>query len=174
MILEGALFYGLFPYMGELLLIERPAARSPPRRARPGSCSARSASAAWPMRSRCARVIGLLGVRRMCIVGSIAAGGAFAALVGFRLWWLDGLAMAVAGLSYYMLHNSLQTEATEVAPTARGSAVALFACGFFAGQAVGPLLFGALLHAFGFPAALLACFIGLVGLGQLVVRRIID
>jgi hypothetical protein len=30
-------------------------------------------------------------------------------------------------LSFYMLHNSLQTEATEIAPEARGSAVALFA-----------------------------------------------
>jgi hypothetical protein len=46
--------------------------------------------------------------------------------------------MVVIGLSYYMLHNCLQTEATELAPTARGSAVALFACGFFLGQALGP------------------------------------
>ena len=42
--------------------------------------------------------------------------------------------MFVAGISFYMLHNSLQTEATELAPSARGSAVALFACGFFIGQ----------------------------------------
>ena len=40
----------------------------------------------------------------------------------------------------------MQTEATELAPSARGSAVALFACGFFIGQGLGPLVFGALLH----------------------------
>ena len=49
-------------------------------------------------------------------------------------WWLGALAMFVAGVSFYMLHNSMQTEATELAPSARGSAVALFACGFFIGQ----------------------------------------
>ena len=81
--------------------------------------------------------------------------------------------MLLAGGSYYMLHNSLQTEATEIAPTARGSAVALFACGFFAGQGLGPVLFGALVHGLGFPAALLICAVGLVSLGQGVVRTVI-
>jgi hypothetical protein len=83
------------------------------------------------------------------------------------------LALAVAGTAYYMLHNSLQTEATEIAPAARGSAVALFACGLFAGQGLGPLLFGALAHGAGFPAAVLACAAGLLLLGWLVVRRIV-
>jgi predicted MFS family arabinose efflux permease len=94
--------------------------------------------------------------------------------VPLRLWWLDALALGITGISYYMLHNSLQTEATEIAPAARGSAVALFACGFFVGQGLGPLLFGALVHGFGFPAALLASVVGLVALGQFVARKIID
>ena len=81
--------------------------------------------------------------------------------------------MMVAGLSSYMLHNSRQTEATEIAPSARGSAVALFACGFFVGQGLGPPLFGALVDAAGFPATLFATAAGLVLLGQVVVRRII-
>jgi DHA1 family inner membrane transport protein len=119
------------------------------------------------------RLIATLGVRRMCLLGSLVAGASYAALMAFPVWWLDALAMFVAGLAYYMLHNSLQTEATELAPSARGSAVALFACGFFGGQAVGPLLFGALARGFGFPAALIATCIGLVALGQFVIRRII-
>ena len=41
-----------------------------------------------------------------------------------------------------MLHNSLQTKATELAPTARGSAIALHAFFFFLGQAIGPVIFG--------------------------------
>jgi DHA1 family inner membrane transport protein len=80
----------------------------------------------------------------------------------------------VCGVGYYMLHNSLQIEATELAPTARGSAVALFACGFFVGIGLGPPLFGALLDAVDFGGALLAASIGLVLLGQVVVRKIID
>jgi MFS family permease len=119
-------------------------------------------------------VIALLGVRRMCIVGAVAAAASYAALAFFPLWWLDALALMIAGVSYYMLHNSLQTEATEIAPSARGSAVALFACGLFAGQGIGPLVFGALVHAAGFATALLASGMGILLLGWLVVRKIIS
>jgi len=73
-----------------------------------------------------------------------------------------------------MLHNSMQTEATELAPSARGSAVALFACGFFIGQGLGPLVFGALLHGLGARAALVAVAAAMVVLGRVVVAQVID
>jgi predicted MFS family arabinose efflux permease len=171
-ILEGALVFGLFPFVGQLL-IERTGSSIAAAPSQAGLVLGAFGIGGLAYALAVRRIIAVLGVRRMCIVGSVAAGCSFAALIAFRVWWLDALAMAIAGLSYYMLHNSLQTEATEIAPSARGSAVALFACGFFVGQALGPLLFGALLHALGFPAALLACFVGLVALGQLVVRKII-
>jgi predicted MFS family arabinose efflux permease len=82
--------------------------------------------------------------------------------------------MLVAGVSFYMLHNSMQTEATELAPSARGSAVALFACGFFVGQGLGPIVFAALLHGLGPRAALLAVAAALVILGRVIVARVID
>jgi MFS family permease len=82
--------------------------------------------------------------------------------------------MLVAGVSFYMLHNSMQTEATELAPSARGSAVALFACGFFIGQGLGPLVFGALLHGVGERPALLAVAAVIVVLGRVVVGQVID
>ena len=82
--------------------------------------------------------------------------------------------MFSAGLAFYMLHNSMQTEATELAPSARGSAVALFACGFFIGQGLGPLVFGALLHGLGARPALLAVAAVIVVLGRVVVGQVID
>ena len=168
---EGMFFYGLFPYMGELLLATaRPA----------GSIAAVTGLVLGAFgvggllyAASVRRLLATLGVRRMCIVGAAAAAASYAALAAFTLWWLVAMALAVAGTSYYMLHNSLQTEATEIAPAARGSAVALFACGLFAGQGLGPLLFGALAHGAGFAAALLACAGGLLALGWLVVRRIV-
>ena len=114
------------------------------------------------------------GVRRMCLIGSVVAALCYAALAVSPLWWLDAVAMFCAGVAFYMLHNSLQTEATELAPSARGSAVALFACGFFAGQGFGPLVFGALLHTIGPQLALIAIAAALVVLGRVVVVRIID
>jgi predicted MFS family arabinose efflux permease len=47
----------------------------------------------------------------------------------------------VTGIGFYMIHNSLQTQATELAPDARGAAVALHAFFFFLGQACGPIMY---------------------------------
>ncbi|HEY4958354.1 MAG TPA: MFS transporter, partial [Caldimonas sp.] len=62
----------------------------------------------------------------------------------------------------------------ELAPAARGSAVALFACGFFIGQGLGPLVFGALLHGLGPRPALVAVAAVIVVLGRVVVARVVD
>jgi predicted MFS family arabinose efflux permease len=169
---EGALIFGAFPFIGQLL-IERTGSSIATAPSRTGFVLGAFGIGGLAYALSVRRVIDLLGVRRMCTVGAVAAALSYAALAVFASWWLDALAMMIAGLSYYMLHNSLQTEATEIAPAARGSAVALFACGLFAGQGIGPLLFGALVHAFGFPVALLGSSAGILLLGRLVVRRII-
>jgi predicted MFS family arabinose efflux permease len=46
------------------------------------------------------------------------------------------------GFGTYLLHNTLQTNATQMAPATRGSALALFAFCFFNGQAIGVSLAG--------------------------------
>ncbi|MEO7056750.1 MAG: MFS transporter, partial [Caldimonas sp.] len=170
---EGMAFYGLFPFMSELLL------------ATTGTSTA-SISVETGLVLGAFGIGGLLyafsvrlllrrfGVRRMCLFGSVGAAVCYAALTVSPLWWLDAVAMFAAGISFYMLHNSMQTEATELAPSARGSAVALFACGFFIGQGVGPLLFGGLLHGLGPRWSLLVLSCTIVALGRVVVARVID
>lgn len=69
----------------------------------------------------------------------------------------------LVGLGFFMLHNSIQTRVTEVAPLARGSAVALHAFCYFLGQAVGPVLFGLAQAAAGPSPALLLCGAGVLG-----------
>jgi predicted MFS family arabinose efflux permease len=49
------------------------------------------------------------------------------------------------GLGFYMLHNTLQINATQMAPERRGAAVAAFAACFFLGQSAGVATGGALL-----------------------------
>ena len=53
----------------------------------------------------------------------------------------------MAGFGFYSIHNSLQTQATELAPQNRGAAVALHAFFFFLGQSIGPLFYAAVLAA---------------------------
>ena len=53
---------------------------------------------------------------------------------------LGAAACVLSGLGFYMLHNTMQTQATQMAPQARGSGVALFASLLFFGQSGGVLL----------------------------------
>jgi predicted MFS family arabinose efflux permease len=73
--------------------------------------------------------------------GLIAAAGFCCAALNLS-WPQEMAAFVVIGLGFYMVHNSLQTQATELAPTARGASVSLHAFSFFMGQAFGPPLFG--------------------------------
>jgi predicted MFS family arabinose efflux permease len=84
----------------------------------------------------------------------MAAGGCVAALglatAGLDVMWATQMAsMVVLGFGFFLLHNSVQTEVTELAPTARASAFSLHAFSFFLGQAVGPIAYGAALPVLG-------------------------
>ncbi len=78
----------------------------------------------------------------------IMGAGGLVLLAGFTAdgfthgWQSQMAAFTCIGFGFYMLHSALQTEATELSPTARGSSVALHAFFFFIGQAIGPFIFG--------------------------------
>jgi MFS family permease len=76
----------------------------------------------------------------------------------------------VQGFGFFLMHGTFQAQATELAPTARGSAVALFACSLFSGQALGPIIVGALKVSFGASIALLAMAAGIALLGIIAPR----
>jgi predicted MFS family arabinose efflux permease len=93
-------------------------------------------------------------VRRLGESGLAWAGGALlgAGLLLVALspaWWIAPLGCLATGLGFYMLHNTLQTNATQMAPEARGAAVSLFASAFFVGQTVGVALTALLVERFG-------------------------
>jgi predicted MFS family arabinose efflux permease len=53
------------------------------------------------------------------------------------------------GLGFYMLHNTLQTNATQMAPERRGAAVSAFAFCYFMGQSAGVATAGLLVGSIG-------------------------
>lgn len=61
----------------------------------------------------------------------------------------------VSGVGFYMLHNTLQTNATQMMPARRGAAVALFATCFFLGQSAGVAALGIVADHFGTRSVLL-------------------
>jgi predicted MFS family arabinose efflux permease len=62
--------------------------------------------------------------------------------------------MVLLGFGFFLLHNSVQTEVTELAPSARASAFSLHAFSFFMGQALGPVVYGVALPLIGASASL--------------------
>lgn len=97
--------------------------------------------------------------------GAISALG-FAALALGASWPAEMAAFILVGAGFYMVHNSLQTLATELAPNNRGAAVAAHAFFFFLGQAAGPIIYAACLVGLGHAATLLsaAASMALIGL----------
>jgi predicted MFS family arabinose efflux permease len=109
-------------------------------------------------------------VRRLGERGLVFAGGMLGA-VFFALFALlpDWRAVApltvVLGLAFYLIHNPVQTRATEVAADARGSAMALYACAWGVGQALGAATMGLAVAAFGYAPMLVAFGLGYGALG---------
>ncbi len=74
--------------------------------------------------------------------GLVLAGGIFMSAGFLGLAFAPGFAFAVPcvvflGVGLYMMHNTLQMLATQMAPAARGGAMALFATCLFTGQSAG-------------------------------------
>jgi predicted MFS family arabinose efflux permease len=106
-----------------------------------------------------------LGIGRILIGGGLFAGIALVALGFAGDWRFDAAAMLVMGLGFYMLHNTFQAQVTEVAPTARASAVALHAFSFFCGQALAVVFMGMGLRTIGLGPSTQAAALVVVALG---------
>lgn len=58
-------------------------------------------------------------------------------------WQIEFINFIVLGLGFYFLHAVIQIYASELAPAARGTALALHSFFFFLGHAAGPIVYGA-------------------------------
>ena len=128
---------GLFPYVA-LLLLDRGEARSSIAGLVLGGFALGGVAYALMVRM----LLGHLLPNRLMLAGAVIAA---AALLGaaFRIPWpAEMAAFAFLGYGFYMLHASIQVQATEIAPHARGAAMALHSFFFFTGQAIGPVLYG--------------------------------
>ncbi len=78
-----------------------------------------------------------LGQGGLASVGGFLIAGAYVELAVTPVWWLAPVATMAIGLGFYMLHNTMQTNATQMTPEARGTAVAIFSSAIFVGQTAG-------------------------------------
>jgi predicted MFS family arabinose efflux permease len=78
---------------------------------------------------------------------------------------LAAIGCLVAGFGFYGLHNTLQTNATQMAPERRGAAMALFASLFFLGQSFGVAIAGALVERAGTTTVLMTAGVAMLPVG---------
>lgn len=106
----------------------------------------------------------------MARAGGLLVGASWLAMAWVPHWaWALPLCL-LAGLGFYMIHNTLQTRATQMAPEHRGTAVSLFASALFIGQSVGMLLAAWLVDHGGTGLVLASCGVGLALVGLSVMR----
>lgn len=84
------------------------------------------------------RRLGQIGLSR---TGGILLCASFLLLAGAPHDGFAPLATAGIGLGFYMLHNTLQVNATQMSPGARGTAVAIFSSALYLGQTAGVAVF---------------------------------
>ncbi|MFY8039412.1 MAG: MFS transporter [Bosea sp. (in: a-proteobacteria)] len=165
-ILEGALIFGIMPYVAAILS-DRSGVGATEAGLAVGGAGLGGLVYGFTVR----RLVAHLGPARMVLAGGLIMASAIAVFaLPFLPWWTAIGCFIVQGFGFFLMHGTFQAQATELAPTARGSAVALFACSLFCGHALGPIIVGALKVSFGASVALLAMAAGIALLGMIAPR----
>jgi YNFM family putative membrane transporter len=102
------------------------------------------------------RLVSRLRERGLALVAGVALLAAYVLFAFAPAAWMAVPASLLLGLGFYMLHNTLQVNATQMAPEARGVGMALFATCFFTGQSIGVAAAALVVDAFGARPAFIA------------------
>src|SRR5262249_49000988 len=134
--LEGIFLFGLFPYVAPLL---HQAGET--RAAIAGGIIAGFGAGGLIYSVTVSILLARLGERRLLMFGGFLMGLMLVAYAIPSPWPAKLAAFVIVGFSFYMLHGVIQIYATELAPSARGSSMALHSAFFFLGQALGPVVY---------------------------------
>jgi len=158
--LEAVFMYGCFPYIATML---RQAGET--RASIAGIVIAGFGIGGALYGVLVSRLLPILGEARMMRAGGTALGFCLVVIAARLVWPLEFLNFVLLGFGFYMLHAVVQIYASELVPTARGSAMALHGFFFFLGQAAGPIVYGAGLSTTGLDPVLLFGAVVLLGTG---------
>lgn len=158
--LEGALFYGAFAFTGAFLQ-----SRFDLSYLLIGTLLAGFGLGGVIYSQMVRRLLVALGETGFVKTGGVLLLACFLALPLLPWWQATIPVFIVAGFAFYMFHNTLQTRATEMAPQARGTAIAVFAFSLFMGQAGGVAFCGLIIRWLGYGWAFVITGTGLLALG---------
>jgi predicted MFS family arabinose efflux permease len=114
------------------------------------------------------RLLARIGEDGMVLCGGLCMGAGWLLLALGHHWAFALPACLVAGNGFYMLHGTLQTHATQMVPSLRGTSVSLFACAMFVGISAGVALASAVVDRVGMRPVFVASAIALVALAAVL------
>ncbi|OGA03685.1 MAG: hypothetical protein A3H35_13770 [Betaproteobacteria bacterium RIFCSPLOWO2_02_FULL_62_17] len=106
-----------------------------------------------------------IGQRGLVVWGGAICCGAYAIIALSPVWVLAIPSAIALGFSFFMLHNTGQTKATEMAPHNRGAAISVYASTWSLGQAAGVAAMGLAVTVLDYPAAIIGFGLGFLALG---------
>ncbi|MEM5427723.1 MFS transporter [Cupriavidus oxalaticus] len=117
-------------------------------------------------------LLGRLAIGQIASLGGVLLGSAFVIVAIGPRWEWSVVGCFLGGLGFYSLHNTLQAEATQMSPHARGTAIGLFAASLFLGQAIGMGVAAEVVAVLGERCLFLAAAVVLPVLGMAFGRRL--
>ena len=117
-------------------------------------------------------LVNRLGQIGLASGGGVLLGLAFTTLAFEPHAFIAPFAITIIGLGFYMLHNTLQTNATQMTPEARGTAVAIFSSALYLGQTAGVAVNGIIFDRFTAAPVFLIAAAGLCALGLWFAREL--
>ncbi|MFY9601507.1 MAG: MFS transporter [Pseudolabrys sp.] len=118
-------------------------------------------------------LLAYVGENRLMAAGGMVMAFCLIVIALRAPWPVEFANFILLGFGFYMLHGCIQVYVTELAPSARGSAMAGHSFFFFLGQAVGPVVYGVGLNSVGVTPVLLVGAAALTATGWICALRLI-
>jgi predicted MFS family arabinose efflux permease len=158
--IEGFVIFGLFPFVAILLQ-----QTGEYRASIAGLIIAGFALGGALYGMTVSMLLRVFGTRGLMIWGGLIAGSMLLLATLLISWQVEFITFFVMGLGFYMMHNTFQLASSELAPSARGSALALHGSSFFLGHAAGPVYYywGLTLLGIGWTLTIAAALLAITG-----------
>ena len=111
-------------------------------------------------------IVRRLGERGMMFFGGLLMCAGFSICSLATVAWSVSAAMASSGFGFYLMHNTLQTRASQMAPSERGLGMSMFSSVYFVGQAGGVATCALMIDVFGYGVVFGVVALALLALGS--------
>jgi MFS transporter, YNFM family, putative membrane transport protein len=144
--IEGALMFGSFAYVGADLHVRQGLSFTAV-----GLVLGLFGAGGLVYAAGVQQLVNRLGQTGLAAGGGIILGICYLVLAAGLHWSVGFVAIGIIGLSFFMLHNTLQVNATQMAPEARSTALGIFSAALYLGQSFGIALAAPVIDRFGAP-----------------------